>query len=413
MRQTQLFTKTRREAPSGEEAKNAKLLIRAGFINKEMAGVYDYLPLGLRVLKRIENLIREEMNELGGQEVLMSALQNATLWEKTKRWSSETVDNWFKTGDGEKEYGLGFTHEEPFTALMINHTASYKDLPFSAYQFQNKFRNEKRAKSGILRGREFIMKDLYSFHVDEAGLDDFYTQVAESYGRIFDRAGIGHLTYKTFASGGVFSKYSHEFQTISDAGEDIVYIDETKRIAVNKEVYTDEVLADLGLKKEDLIEKKAIETGNIFKLGTRFSDTLGLMYKDEAGASNPVVMGSYGIGLGRLMGTIVETLSDDKGIVWPEEITPFDYHLVEIVSENPEVRKKTEEIYKKLSDNKDVLWDDRDLRAGEKFADADLIGIPKQIIIGEKGLANNTIEIKDRKSGEVKNIHIDELPTIV
>ncbi|HEY4515798.1 MAG TPA: aminoacyl--tRNA ligase-related protein [Candidatus Paceibacterota bacterium] len=413
MRQSQLFTKTRREAPSDEVSKNAALLIRAGFINKEMAGVYDYLPLGLRVLHKIENIIRDEMNALGGQEVLMSTLQRKELWEKTNRWNDEIIDVWFKTNlKNGGELGLGPTHEEPITNMVEQFVPSYRNLPFSVYQFQNKFRNEIRASSGVIRTREFVMKDLYSFHESDKSLDQFYEKVSDAYVNIFEKCGIGKNTYKTFASGGVFSKYSHEFQTVSDAGEDTVYINEESKVAINKEVYNDEVLFDLKIDKSKLVEKKSIEVGNIFKLGVKFSEPLSCKFKNESGEDMPVVMGCYGIGPARVLGTIVETLSDEKGIVWPKEVAPFDVHLLRL-GETEEVKVKAEEIYKKLSEKVEVLYDDRDLRAGEKFADADLLGVPIQVIVGEKGLKENTLEIKDRKTGEVKNIHMDELHSIV
>lgn len=303
MRQRTLFTKTRKEAPSDEVAKNAQLLIRAGYINKELSGVYDFLPLGLRVLNKIISVIRKEMNAIGGQELTLSSLQDPVLWKKTDRWDERIVDVWFKTklvNDG-GELGLGFTHEEPLTNLMREHISSYRDLPIAAYQFQTKFRNETRAKSGVMRTREFIMKDLYSFAKDQAEHDTFYDKCAEAYMRIFAQVGLGDRTYKTFASGGSFSKYSHEFQTVSPMGEDIVYVHKEEGIAVNKEVYTPEVLADLGITADELVEEKAVEVGNIFSLGTRFSDAFGLTYKDEAGADKPVVMGCYGIGPARVM----------------------------------------------------------------------------------------------------------------
>ncbi len=323
MRQSQLFTKTRREAPAEEVAKNAQLLIRAGFIHKEMAGVYSYLPLGHRVLANIVQIIREEMNAIGGQEIEMTALQDKELWSRTDRWDDEKVDNWFKTSfKSGGEVGLAITHEEPLTRIMTDHISSYRDLPRYAYQFQHKFRNELRAKSGIMRGKEFLMKDLYSFSKDDAEHDEFFAKARQAYKNVFNRVGIGERTFVTFASGGTFSEFSEEFQTVSDAGEDIIYLDEAKGIAVNKEVYTDEILAKLGLEKSSLVEKKAIEAGNIFNLGTRFSEALGLNYTDEAGARRPVVMGSYGIGPTRLMGIIAELLSDGKGLAWPEAVAP-------------------------------------------------------------------------------------------
>ncbi len=407
MRQSKLFTKTRKEAPSDEVAKNAQLLVRAGYIHKEMAGVYDFLPLGLRTLNKIIGIIREEMSAIGGEEVFLSTLQEAKTWQATDRWSDENVDSWFKTElkSGTK-LGLAFTHEEALTALMTGQIASYKDLPRYVYQFQNKFRNETRAKSGIMRTREFIMKDLYSFSKDEAEHVAFYEQVAKAYERIFARVGIGEKTYKTFASGGSFSKYSHEYQTVCDAGEDIIYIDEAKRIALNKEVYDDaEVYTTTGVQKENLKEAKAIEVGNIFTLGTRFSEALGLAYKDAEGKSRPVYMGSYGIGPARLVGTIVELLSDEKGLVWPESVAPFAVHVVSVGRDGDDVSKLADELYAELvAKGVEVLYDDRDARAGEKFADSDLIGIPKRIVVGKEALASGVFEVVSRKTGEVSVI---------
>jgi len=400
MRQSQLFTKTRREAPKDEVAKNAELLIRAGFIHKEMAGVYAFLPLGLRVFKNIERVIREEMNAIGGQEVILTALQDPTLWSKTDRWSS-AVDIWFTTKlSSGTDLGLAFTHEEPLTALMTEHVSSYKDLPKYVYQFQTKFRNELRAKSGILRMREFVMKDLYSFSRTESEFRIFYEKCAEAYKKIFNRVGIGEKTFRTFASGGSFSKFSDEFQTVCESGEDTIYVHEGKGIAINKEVYTDEVLAELGVSREDMKEMTAIEVGNIFPLGTRFSEPLGLVYKDEKGESRPVYMGSYGIGPGRVMGTVVEVLSDAKGLVWPKEIAPFPVHLVAITSGNKDVVTAADTLYDLLADNGiDVLYDDRDVRAGEKLNDADLIGIPTRIIVSEKTMVEGAVEVSNRRDG--------------
>lgn len=414
MRQSQLFTKTRREGPRDEVSNNAKLLIRAGFINKEMAGVYSYLPLGLRVLEKIKNIIREEMNKLGALELEMSALQNPEIYEKTGRWSDEVVDIWFKTElKAGSLLGLGFTHEEMVAELMKNHITSYKDLPVAVYQIQTKFRNEQRVKSGIMRGREFLMKDLYSFSLDEAGLDDFYDQVKGAYERIFDRVGLGHLTYITFASGGTFSKYSHEYQTLSEAGEDTVYVCEDKKLAVNKEVLNDETLAELGIKKEDLVEKKSIEVGNIFKLGTKFSDALGLVYKTEAGENKSVIMGSYGIGVGRLMGTIAEALADAKGLSWPKSVAPFSVHLV-LIPGSDEAKNEADKVYESLESlGVEVLYDDREAPAGEKFADSDLLGIPYRVVISDKTLIKGSLELKERATGEMRMIGLDELLSLV
>ncbi len=404
MRQSNLFTKTRREAPADEVAKNAQLLVRAGYVHKEMAGVYDFLPLGLRVLNKIIGIIREEMNAIGGEEVFLSALQDPEVWKKSGRWNDEIVDVWFKTRlKNGNELGLGNTHEEALTALMSEYVASYKDLPRYVYQFQNKFRNEMRAKSGIMRAREFIMKDLYSFSKDAASHAEFYEKVAGAYEKIFERVGIGAKTYRTFASGGSFSKYSHEYQTVCAAGEDTIYIDSAKRLALNKEVYDDsEVYAVTGMDKKNLKETKAIEVGNIFTLGTRFSEALGLSYKDAEGKSIPVFMGSYGIGPGRLMGTIVELMADEKGLVWPEAIAPFSTHLVSLGQTDDEIKKMADALYRDLVNaNIDVLYDDRDLRAGEKFMESDLLGIPYRIVVGKNTVATGAFEVVERVTGTI------------
>ncbi|MDQ5883532.1 MAG: prolyl-tRNA synthetase [Patescibacteria group bacterium] len=393
MRQSKLFTKTRKEAPADEVSKNAELLIRGGFINKEMAGVYSYLPLGLRVMNKISNIVREEMDAIGGQEVKMTVLQDSDVWQKSGRWSDEVVDNWFKTKlKNDTEIGLGFTHEEPLTALLKNHISSYKDLPVYPYQIQAKFRNETRAKSGVMRGREFLMKDMYSFSKNEEEHNSFYEKVQNAYKKIYARLGVGHLTYMTFASGGTFSKYSHEFQTLTGAGEDLIYVDEETGIAVNQEVLNDEVLKDLNLSREKLVEHKAVEVGNIFTLGTKFSEPLELNFKDEEGKEQKVFMGSYGIGPSRLMGTIVEVLSDDKGIIWPKEVSPFDVHLISL-GEN----EKAGELYEKLKkEGIEVLLDDREANAGEKFADSDLIGVPLRVVVSKRSQEEGGYEIKFR-----------------
>ena len=411
MKQSHLFTKTRREAPKDETAKNAELLIRAGYIHKEMAGVYSFLPLGLRVLNNIVAIIREEMNAIGGQEMYMSALQDKELWSRTDRWDDEKVDNWFKTAlKAGGETGLAITHEEPLTRIMTDHITSYRDLPVAAYQFQTKFRNELRAKSGIMRGREFLMKDMYSFSKSEEEHRMFYEEAKAAYLRIFDRVGVGAKTYPTFASGGIFSEFSEEFQTVSDAGEDTVYIDEKKNVAVNKEVYNDKTLEKLGLIREELVEKKAIEVGNIFNLGTRFSTALNLSFLDERGAHQPVIMGSYGLGPSRLMGTIVEVLADEKGLLWPKQIAPFTLHLLELSGGKMAVREAAEALYGRVSARGvSVLYDDRDASAGAKFADADLLGIPMRVVVSAKTIAAGGIELTDRKTGESRMVKEEEL----
>ena len=405
MRLSKTFVKTLREAPKDETAKNGALLTRAGYIHKEMAGVYDFLPLGIRVIENIKNIIREELNQLGCEELQMTALQNPEPWEKTGRFSDQAVDIWFKTNLASGgELGLAPTHEEPIVNLMKSYISSYKDLPLSVYQFQTKFRNELRAKSGILRGREFLMKDLYSFHTNEEDLDKFYAEVEVAYKKIYERLGLGEDTFETFASGGIFSKYSHEFQTFLPVGEDDVYYNADKSVVLNKEVLNPETLNDLGVKEEELQQTTAAEVGNIFKLKFKYSEPLGLKYSDEQNSQQVVYMGCYGIGVSRVMGVIVEKYADDKGLVWPESVAPFKYHLIGI-GENG--MKRAEEFY--ANHPGEVLFDDRDLRPGEKFADAELMGMPYRIVISDKTLAEDSAEVTDRRTGESKLVKISEL----
>jgi len=407
MLQSKLLTKTRKDGPKDEVSKNAILLTRAGFISKEMAGVYSYLPLGLRVMKKIEDIIRDEMNKIGGQEMKTSIIQSKEVWEKSNRWSNESVDIWFKTKlNNGTEVGLSFTNEEAYANTLKQYISSYKDLPLYPYDFKSIFRNEARSKSGILRGREFYWKAMYSFSKSDIEHNEFYEKAKKTYINIFDRVGIGHLTYITFASGGSFSKYSHEFQTITDAGEDTIYIDEKRSLAINREVMDDSDLTkEMEFDKNKLVEKKSIEVGNIFSLGTRFSEPFDLKYKNEKGEEKLVVMGSYGIGLGRLMGTVVEVLSDEKGIIWPVSVAPFKVHLIEIVSENDKIKKTAESLYDKFIElGIEVLYDDREIRAGEKFADSDLIGIPLRVVVSEKGLEKKSFEVKERKTGNIKEM---------
>ncbi|MES2416398.1 MAG: aminoacyl--tRNA ligase-related protein [Patescibacteria group bacterium] len=411
MRQTKLFTKTRKEAPADEIAKNAELLIRGGYIHKEMAGVYSLLPLGVRVLKKIENIVRKEMDLIGGVEMKTSVMQAKEVWEKTNRWDDEIVDNWFKTKlKNGGEVGLSFTNEEAHSNILKQYINSYKDLPVYVYDFKNIFRNETRSKSGILRGREFYWKALYSFSKDEQEHSLFYEKAKQAYKNIFQKVGIGHLTYMTFASGGTFSKFSHEFQTITSAGEDTIYIDEETSVAVNQEVYTDEVLQDLNLTKEKLVERKSIEVGNIFSLGTKFSAPFDLKFKNENNEDNLVVMGSYGIGLTRLMGTVVEVLSDDKGIIWPETIAPFRVQLLSL-GESDGVAVEANKVYDALIQSDiEVIFDDRSgMLAGEKFADADLLGMPYRAVVSERSIKEGGIELKKRNEEKGKVISLSEL----
>ncbi|MCY4577203.1 MAG: His/Gly/Thr/Pro-type tRNA ligase C-terminal domain-containing protein [Candidatus Kaiserbacteria bacterium] len=401
MRQSFLATRVRKEVPVDEVSLNARLLIRAGYIHKTMAGVYSFLPLGLRSLNKIIGIIREEMEGIGGQEVLLNGLQNPEVWEQSGRWRGDADEVWFRTQlrvGG--EVGLGWTHEEPITDLARQIVHSYRDVPFYLYQFQTKFRNEERAKSGILRTREFIMKDLYSFCADEEEHKVFYEQCAEAYMRVFERVGIGQQTYRTFASGGAFSEFSDEFQTVLPAGEDVIYVHKEKGVALNKEVYTDAVLARLELQREELEEYPACEVGNIFTLGMRFSDALGLLYTDGRGTQVPVYMGSYGIGPARLLGVIVEMVGSDAGMVLPAAVAPFAVHLIAL-GESDVVQGAADDLYSALTDRGvEVLYDDRAMSAGEKFAESDIVGIPRRLVVSEKTCAAGKVEYVDRATGE-------------
>ncbi len=404
MKQSELFTKTTKDTPKDETSFNAQVLIRGGFVDKVAAGIYSFLPLGHRVHEKIKNIIREEMDRIGGQEIFMPALTPKDVWEATGRW--ENFDVLFKlAGADKKEYALGATHEEIVTPLVKKHVFSYKDLPTFVYQIQTKFRNELRAKAGLMRGREFSMKDLYSFHASVEDLGEYYKLAQKAYFKIFERCGLLDLTYLTFASGGAFSKYSHEFQTISENGEDLIHICKDCNIAVNKEIIEEQKVCP-NCKNKKLKEEKAIEVGNIFKLGNRFSKDVGFEYTDENGENKDVVMGCYGIGPSRVMGTIVEVHHDDRGIIWPDEIAPYKVHMISIKK-----NEEAEKIYNNLRENNiEVLFDDREeAGAGEKFADADLIGCPIRVVVSEKTLKNNSVEIKRRDSEDAELVGIDEV----
>lgn len=408
MRVSQLFTRTSKTAPADEVAKNAQLLIRAGFVYKVMAGVYAYTPLGLRTLEKIKQIVREEMNAIRGQELIMTSLQNKATWEGTGRWSDEAVDVWFKTKlQDDTELGLAWSHEEAILEMMQQYVKSYKDLPVSVYQFQTKLRNELRAKSGIMRGREFIMKDMYSLHATQDDMDQYYDLVIEAYNRIYARLGIGDSTFVTFASGGAFTKFSHEFQTICDAGEDILYVNDDRSVAVNEEVL-DDATTELGVDKSTLVPVKSAEVGNIFKFGTEKSEKMGIYYTDAAGTKQPVYLASYGVGVTRVMGVLVEKFADDKGIVWPENVAPYKVYLVRIGSDD--AIKHADELYEELTGNGvEVLYDDRDERPGAKFADAELMGIPYRVTVSDRLMATNQYEYTVRASGETVILTRDEL----
>lgn len=436
MLQSKLFYKTLKETPKEAEAISHKLLLKAGFVDQLMAGAYSFLPLGFRVLKKIENIIRQEMENIGGQEILMPALTPKENWQKTGRWKN--FDALFRLkGLGEKDYALGATHEEIVVPLAKKIILSYKDLPLYLFQLQTKFRDEPRVKSGLIRTREFLMKDLYSFHTNQKDLDAYYEKVDKTYVKIFDECGISasgkdKTTFKTLASGGSFSKYSHEYQTITESGEDIIYICKKCGIAINKEIIGENKNCPI-CKNSDFEEKKAVEVGNIFKLGDKYSLPFGLKFRDKDAKEKPVIMGCYGIGLGRLMAAIVEVNNDEKGIIWPEKVAPFSVHLIQISptgsrsvrqennkKEKPRsetadsttgVKLAAQKIYDILLKEKvEVLYDDRGNKtAGEKFAEADLIGIPLRIVISEKTLKNNSVELKERDKNTTRLVKINKL----
>lgn len=408
MRLSQLFVRTSKSVPSDEVSKNAQLLLQAGYVYKVMAGVYAYTPLGLMVLENIKKIIREEMNSLGGQEILMSSLQRKDTWEKTGRWDDNTVDIWFKSHlKDDTEVGFGWSHEEPILEMMQHFVKSYRDLPMSVYQFQTKLRNELRAKSGIMRGREFVMKDMYSLHSTKEDMDAYYEKIIESYKKCYDRLGIGDSTFVTFAGGGSFTKFSHEFQTLCEAGEDVLYVNDDKSIAVNQEVL-DEATQELGVEKEKLKPVKSAEVGNIFKFGTSKSEQMGIYYTDANGEQKPIYLASYGIGVSRVMGVIVEKLSDEKGIVWPAQVAPFQVYLVRIGDEKSVERAN--ELYDELTNRGiTVLYDDRDERPGAKFADSELMGIPVRVTVSDRLLASLKYEYTDRKTSSTTELTHEEL----
>lgn len=397
--------KTLKDAPKVSDNRSTSLLLQAWFIRQEMAGAYNYLPLWLRVLKNIENVVREEMNSIWAQEILMTSLWNKESWLKTGRW--DTVDVLFKLpASGNKEYALNPTHEEVVTPLMGEFIQSYKDLDsMSVYQFQTKFRNEARAKSGLLRWREFLMKDLYSFHKNLDDLDAYFDEVKEAYVRVFDRLGIGQDTLYAFASGWAFSKYSYEFQTKLGIGEDNIYVCSDCGQAHNDEI-VEEKFQCVNCKSDKYEVVKTSEVGNIFKLGTKFSSSFGLNYLDENNAKNEVVMGCYGIGISRLMWVIAEYMMDDKGLVWPESIAPASHYIIVIGEDNLE---KAISLAKEIETKWwNVIIDDRSGKVwfGQKANDADLLGIPNRIIISPKTLEQGWYELKKRSENEGKIIKL-------
>jgi len=419
---SQLFTKTSKESTSDASSRNADLLTRGGFIFKSMAGVYSYLPLGLRVIRKIEQIVREEMDRIGGQEIQMSALSPKEYWETTGRWDTKVMDVLFHVpAAGDTEYALNPTHEEMITPLAKQFVNSYRDLPFAAYQIQTKFRNELRAKSGVMRGREFLMKDLYSFHASQEDLDRFYEVAQGAYDKVFERLGLSEKTYLTYASGGTFSQYSHEYQVLLPNGEDTIYVSEEaekqgKRIAINKEIYEAGVTVCPVTGGTAFREEKASEAANIFKLGTKFSSPFGLSFNDAEGKKKDVIMGCYGIGISRLMGIVAEAFSTEKALMWPAGISPFDVHIVPVARANDDEAFAVAMDLKKQFEAKGqaVILDDRlDASMGFKLGDSDLIGVPVRIVVSPKTLEQKTVEVLDRASGKTDMVPLDQALSIL
>ena len=403
MRQSQLLPKTKREAPKDAESINHKLLVRAGFIDQLMAGSWTLLPLGLRVVNKINQIIREEMNATGAQELLMPLLHPKKVWNETGRWDkAKEVMYQFKDSRG-KEYALSFTHEEIVIDLLRKHITTYKDLPQAIYHFSTKFRNEKRARSGILRGREFMMKDLYSVHSTEKDFWKYYEEVKNAYSRIFKRLNFDFRV--TEAAGGVFTdNTTHEFQVLAKGGEDTIYYCNKCDWGANTEIFKGKKDGKCpNCKKGKILESKSIEVGNTFPFGTWYSERMRFYFTDKDGKKKPPFFGSYGIGSTRVMGALVEVNHDERGIAWDPKVSPFDVHLIELPG-----AKNAEKIYRKLTEKGiEVLWDDRDVGAGEKFADSDLIGISVRLVISKE--TGEKIEWKDRRSEKTKTLSLQEV----
>jgi prolyl-tRNA synthetase len=410
MRYSKLLGKTLREAPSDAEAASHQLLVRAGYIDQLMSGVFSFLPLGWRVHQRIESIIREEMNAIGSQEIFLPTLQKKAQWQETGRWDSYEPPLFKFEDQHGRELALGPTHEEIITDLARRYVHSYRDLPLAVYQIQNKFRNELRPTGGLLRMREFVMKDLYSFHADEASLADFFEQVKEAYRRIFARVGVEAIA--AVASGGsIGGERTLEFQVPSAVGEDrIVYCSDC-HYGVNKEVGNEIDRICPKCRGQNFAELSTIEVGHIFSLGTEYSAKMKATFTNKDGTNKPVLMGCYGIGLGRLLATIVEVNHDKDGIIWPESVAPFKVHLLAIDDQQSTASDRAERLYRELVERGvEVLYDDREgVSAGEKFADADLIGCPYRVVVSQKTLERGGVELKKRRGEKAAIVSRGEL----
>jgi prolyl-tRNA synthetase len=403
MRYSKLFSKTLREAPKDEVSKNAKLLLKAGFIDKLMAGSYTLLPLGFRVKEKIEQIIREEIDATGANEMLMPLLHPKAIWNETGRWdTAKEIMYQFKKDD--KEFVLSFTHEEIVMDLIRKHIVSPKDFPVKVYHFSTKFRHEPRAKSGILRGREFLMKDLYSAHLTEEDMYKYYWEVADAYLKIFKRIGLDAKIVE--AAGGVFTKArTHEFQVLCEQGEDTIYYCNECDFAQNKEIFEGKAEDECKkCHKGKIMEAKAIEVGNIFPLGTMYAEKMGVAY-----GGSPIWFACYGIGPTRIIGTLAEIYGDEKGLNWSKPVAPYNVHLLALNNQDETVAKRADVVYESLlSEGIEVLYDDRiETSTGAKFNDADLIGIPVRLVVSPK--TGERIEWKERTSEKVETLSLEEV----
>jgi prolyl-tRNA synthetase len=410
---SKFFIPTIKETPIGTEAVSHQLSLRAGIVHMLSAGVYCYLPLGLRVLKRVEDIIRQEMNNAGAHELFLSCLQPIELWQKTGRDKTlAEVMIRFKDKKG-KEMCLGPTHEEVITEVTRSYVQSYRQLPVTLYQIQTKFRDELRTRFGIVRACEFIMKDAYSFDRDKEGLKKSYKLMYDAYNNIFKRCGLNTVIVEA-DSGAMGGDLSHEFLIMAPIGEDFVAQCSSCGFAQGAKEDFQEGAKCPQCSQATMQKKVAIELGHIFQLGTKYTDALEGLYLDEDGKRKPMVMGCYGIGVSRMIAAIIEANSDANGIIWPKEVAPFDVEILPLQGNDPESMKLARDYYDELrKEGFEVLLDDRDESAGRKFNDADLIGIPWKIIIGKRKLAEGAVELKSRKTGEVKVVPKDQVVSVI
>lgn len=408
MKQSMMFIPTLRENPKDAEALSHKLMLRGGYIKQTAAGVYTYLPLSYRIIKKIESIVREEMDALECSELLMPALQPSDLWKESGRWDAYGPELMRLNDRNNRDFCLGPTHEEVITFVVREYLNSYKKMPLALYQIQTKFRDEMRPRFGLMRGREFIMKDLYTFHTNDKDLDKWYDGIRDAYFRIFDRCGL-KTRLVVSDTGQMGGKESAEFMVLSEVGEDtIVYSDESD-FAANYEVFELDEGAPSPDGKGKIKHAKGIEVGNIFKLGTRYSSTMNAFFIDEKQKKLPIIMGCYGLGISRVLMAVIEQYSDGNKVVWPKELTPFDVHIIPVNTKNEDQVNAANKIYKELKEaGFDCLIDDRNERAGVKFNDSDLIGIPNRIIVG-KGINEGKVEFVDHSTGVKEELLLEDV----